>query len=103
MPLPVLLLILLAPACGALMLCLVPDERHAVIRRIAVASASLAGLGAWRFDVAQNEWNDMKTAGTYDYSALTAVEDRGHRWGLVANIGVSAALLSTVATIAVAF
>ena len=70
---------------------------------IAVGTASLAGISAWRFDVAQNQWNDMKAAGMNDYTALTAVEDRGRRWGLAANIGFGAALLSTVATIAVAF
>ena len=69
---------------------------------IAVGTASLAGISAWRFDVAQTQWNDMKAAGA-DYSALTAVEDRGRRWGLAANIGFGTALLATVATLAVAF
>ena len=70
---------------------------------IALATASLAGVGAWRFDVAQNQWNDMKTAGTYNYSELTSVEDRGRRWGLVANIGFGVALLSTIATVSFTF
>lgn len=70
---------------------------------VAVGTAALGGIGAWRFDVAQNQWNDLKAGGMSDYSALTAVEDRGHRWGLVANIGFGAALLATVATLAVAF
>ncbi len=46
MPRPVLVLILLAPAFGALILCLVRDDRRALIRRIAVASTMLPLLGA---------------------------------------------------------
>jgi hypothetical protein len=70
---------------------------------IALGTASLAGVGAWRFDVAQDEWSDMKTAGTHEYTELSAVEDRGRRWGLVANISLGLALLSTIATVTVAF
>lgn len=70
---------------------------------IAAGTAAVAGVGAWRFDVAQTQWNDMKAEGGHDYSELTAVEDRGRRWGLVTNISLAAALLSTVATIVIAF
>jgi hypothetical protein len=70
---------------------------------IAVGTAAVAGIGAWRFDAAQTQWNEMKAEGGHDYSELTAVEDRGRRWGLVTNISLGAAILSTVATVVIIF
>ena len=46
MSLPLSLIILLAPALGAIVLCLVPEDRHALIRRIAVASTLISLMGA---------------------------------------------------------
>ncbi len=51
---PPLLLILLAPACGALVLCVVPEDRHALIRRIALAAATLSLTGALLVTVGYN-------------------------------------------------
>ena len=78
-------------------------KRPAFWGGIALGTAAVAGFGAWRFDVAQTQWNDLKAEGGHDYTELTAVEDRGRRWGLVANISLGAALLSTVATVVIAF
>lgn len=66
---------------------------------ILVGTAAITGIGAWRFEVAQNDWNQMKADGTHDYSELTAVEDRGRRWGMVTNVGLGAVVLSTIATL----
>ena len=46
MALPLPLLVLLSPAVAGLLLVLVPDRRHSLIRRIAVAATSLSLLGA---------------------------------------------------------
>ena len=46
MPIPATLLILLAPVAGALVLCLVREAQHALIRRIAVAATSVSLAGA---------------------------------------------------------
>lgn len=67
-----------------------------------VAGASLAGatFAGWRFSVAQDTWDRMRAEGTHDFSALRTVEERGERWGLVANLGLglgaAAAITATV-------
>lgn len=66
---------------------------------VLVGTAALSGVGAWRFEVAQNDWNQMKADGGHDYTELTAVEDRGRRWGMVTNISLGAAVLSAIATL----
>jgi hypothetical protein len=55
------------------------------------------GVAAWRFDAAQNEFDDKRAAGTADFTELEAIERRGRRWGLAANIsfGVAAATAIT--------
>jgi hypothetical protein len=45
----------------------------------------------------------MKAEGGHAYSELSAVEDRGRRWSLVANLGLGLAILSTIATVSFAF
>lgn len=68
----------------------------------AVATGVVLGAGvlsAWRFNVAQNDWNAMRAQpDMHDYSALTAVEDRGRRWGLTANIAFGVAAATGIAT-----
>lgn len=66
---------------------------------ILVGTATLAGVGAWRFEVAQNDWNQLKADGTHDYSDLVAVEDRGRRWGMLTDVSIGAAVLSAIATL----
>ena len=68
---------------------------------IGAAGFAAAGFGAWRMNVAQNEFDRLKADGGHDYSQLRAVEDRGDRWALVANIGLgvgaAGALAATIA------
>jgi hypothetical protein len=78
-------------------------KRPVVWGSIAVTSLAVAGLGAWRFSSAQNEWNERKAAGMTDFTELQSIEDRGRRWGLVANVGAAAAVLSTVLTVSFAW
>jgi hypothetical protein len=69
----------------------------------AVSGVALAigGASAWRFSVAQDQWNADRAAGTHDFTELRAIEDRGRQWGLAANIslGVAAATAITATII----
>jgi hypothetical protein len=69
----------------------------ATLSGVALASG---GLCAWRFRVAQDQWNTGKSGG-HDYSELVDLESRGRRWGLAANIsfGVAAAAGLTAAIV----
>ncbi len=60
-----------------------------------------AGVCAWRFDVAQNEWDRGKANGL-PFTELQSIEDRGRRWGLAANIGFGVAAASAVVAIVTA-
>lgn len=55
------------------------------------------GVAAWRFRVAQDEFDDRRTTATF--TELQDIEARGDRWGLTANIsfGVAAATAITSA------
>ncbi|HEY5923105.1 MAG TPA: hypothetical protein VIV11_15605 [Kofleriaceae bacterium] len=55
-----------------------------------------AGVCAWRFDVAQKEWTERKNAGDTDYTELQAIEQRGKRWALAANIGFGVAAATAI-------
>lgn len=72
---------------------------------VSVLALAGGGLCAWRFSVAQDEWNTLRAHdGQHDYSQLTAVEDRGRRWGIAADVGfglagaaaITAAILAVV-------
>jgi hypothetical protein len=78
-------------------------KRPVVWGSVAFTALAVAGVGAWRFSSAQNEWDERRAGGMTDYTTLQSIEDRGNRWGLVANVGAAAALLSTVVTVSVAF
>lgn len=78
-------------------------KRPVVWGSVALTSLAVAGIGAWRFSSAQNEWDERKAGGMTDFTTLQSIEDRGRRWGIVANVGAVAALLSTVVTVSVAF
>jgi hypothetical protein len=69
----------------------------AIATGVALASG---GVCAWRFGVAQNQWNDWKQGG-HDYSDLVALEDRGRRWGLAANISFGVAAATGITTMIV--
>ena len=62
-----------------------------------VASSGLAIVGALQMKSAQDEWND-KRDGTHDFSELRAIEDRGKRWAIAANIGFGLAAVTGVVT-----
>ena len=62
------------------------------------------GVAAWRFNAAQHDFDDKRRDGMTDFTDLKAIEDRGKRWALAANIsfGVAAALgITTVTTLVV--
>ena len=59
----------------------------------AVSGAALVvgGLCAWRFQVAQDDWNTFSQDGRHDYTQLHAIETRGEHWGLAADVGFGVA------------
>ena len=61
--------------------------------------AGAAGFAAWRFRSAQHDWDELAATGTADYAELAAVEDRGRRWGLAANLGLGVATLTGLSAI----
>ncbi|CAN5904535.1 hypothetical protein BH11MYX3_BH11MYX3_26650 [soil metagenome] len=69
----------------------------------AIATGVVLGAGAlsaWRFNVAQNDWDRMRAEpDRFDYSELITVEDRGRRWGLAANLSFGVAALTGIAAI----
>jgi hypothetical protein len=67
-----------------------------------VVLATGTGVCAWRFQVAQNEWNAANESGTKNFTELQAIERRGKRWGLAANIGIGTVAVSAVITFIVA-
>jgi hypothetical protein len=70
---------------------------------LATASLAVTGVAAWRFRVAQDDWNRLGNAGGHTFTELRDVEARGRRWGLVANIGagVTAALAAVAIVVRV--
>lgn len=69
----------------------------------AIASGALLATGAfsaWRFSVAQHDWDELRAEpDQHDYSALTAIEDRGRRWGLAANIALGVATATGITAV----
>ena len=64
----------------------------------AVASGVLfvaGGLCAWRYGVAQDEWN-RENDGLHDYTRLHALEDRGQRWAIAADVGFGLAAATAI-------
>jgi hypothetical protein len=60
----------------------------------AAAGGALAigGFAAWRTSVAQDQWNALRADDAHhDYSELAAVETRGRRWALAADVAFGAA------------
>jgi hypothetical protein len=68
----------------------------AVVTGVALAAG---GIAAWRFDAAQNEFDRKREQGMTDFTDLQAIEDRGRRWGLAANIGFGVAAATSVVSI----
>jgi hypothetical protein len=65
------------------------------------ATLVAGGLCAWRYSVAQNEWN-RENDGMHDYTRLHALEDRGQHWAIAADVGFGLAA-ATAITAAIAF
>lgn len=65
------------------------------------ASLIAGGLAAWRYGVAQDEWN-RENDGMHDYTRLHALEDRGQRWAIAADVGFGLAA-ATAVTAAILF
>ncbi len=66
------------------------------------AAAAGAAAFAWREQVAQSEWNQLRADGTHDYSQLAAVQSRGTSYAIAADIGFGVALGAGVAAVALA-
>ncbi len=64
----------------------------------ALAGVALAGAGAcaWRYGIAQDEWNGLAAEGGHDYSQLHAIEQRGQRWAIAADVGFGLAAIAGV-------
>lgn len=62
------------------------------------ASLIAGGLAAWRYGVAQDEWN-RENDGMHDYTRLHALEDRGQRWAIAADVGFGLAAASAITAV----
>jgi hypothetical protein len=67
----------------------------------AAVALAAGGVCAWKFDSAQDEWDRGKADGLA-FSRLEAIEDRGRRWGLAANISFGVAAASAIVAIVTA-
>ena len=56
----------------------------------------IGGVCAWRFQTAQDDWDRFSQDGMHDYSQLRAIEDRGNRWGVAAEVGFGVAAAASV-------
>jgi hypothetical protein len=61
----------------------------------AIALAA-GGVCAWRFDKAQTEWTQLHEMQEPEFAKLEAIEARGRRWGLAANISFGVAATTTL-------
>jgi tetratricopeptide (TPR) repeat protein len=59
----------------------------------------IGGLCAWRFQVAQDDWNTASQDGLHDLAQLRAIEARGDHWGLGANVGFGVAAAAGVTAV----
>ena len=68
----------------------------------AIATGVALGAGAlcaWRFQVAQDEWNTLRAEdGQHDYSQLVAAENRARAWAIGANVAFGVAAAGAIAT-----
>jgi len=60
---------------------------------------AFAGVASWRFEHAQDEWNQLEAAGGHGYSELAEVESRGRAWGIAADVGFGVAAAAAVTSI----
>jgi hypothetical protein len=71
-------------------------KRTTILLGAALATYVVTGIAMWRFNVAQNEFDELKASGMADYTELQSIEQRGRRWSYAANGGVAASLIATV-------
>jgi hypothetical protein len=64
---------------------------------------TVGGVAAWRFDSAQNEFDKKRDDGMTSVGDLQAIENRGDRWGLIANISFGVAAAAGIATVTTFF
>jgi hypothetical protein len=62
------------------------------------ATLIAGGLAAWRYRVAQDEWN-RENDGMHDYTRLHALEDRGRHWAIAADVGFGIAAATAVTAV----
>jgi hypothetical protein len=71
-------------------------QTYAIVTGVAVAGGALC---AWRFQVAQDEWNTLRAEdGQHDYSQLVAVENRARGWAIGANVAIGVVAAGAIAT-----
>ena len=68
----------------------------------ALSGAALitGGLFAWRFGLAQDEWNRLDAAGGHSYTQLQTIEQRGQRWAIAADATFGVAAIAGIAAAA---
>lgn len=74
-------------------------RRFAITAGLSFATYIATGIAMWRFAHAQDEWDDLRSAGRTDYSELESVEQRGRRWSYAANAGIAASIAMTALTV----
>ena len=62
------------------------------------AALIAGGLSAWRYGVAQDEWN-RENDGMHDYTRLSSLEERGQRWAIAADVGFGLAAATAITAI----
>ncbi len=55
---------------------------------LSMLALGTGGFAAWRFSVAQHDWDQLHLSATHDFTDLKTIEARGRRWGMTANIGL---------------
>ena len=74
-----------------------PIAKHWVTyTAISGAGLVVGGLCAWRFSAAQDEWNRLDGEGGHAYSQLNAIEQRGQRFAIAADVSLGVAAIAGV-------
>ena len=68
----------------------------------ALSGAALitGGVFAWRFGVAQDEWNRLSAEGGHSFTQLQTIEQRGQRWAIAADATFGVAAIAGIAAAA---
>jgi hypothetical protein len=80
-----------------------PFQRWYVWATLSGAGLVMGGIAAWRFDSAQNEFDNKRSDGMTDVRDLEAIERRGRKWALTANIAFGIAAASGITAVATFF